>query len=257
MPNKVALVTGGGRGIGRAIVLRLAQDGFDMVINSRQEHTGKAVAEEVRKIGRKALALPGDVGKAADVKAVFAKALKEYGRLDALVTNAGVSQINPWEELNEEIWDRVVDINAKGTYLSILEAIQPMVQQKWGRIITIGSAYSIQGEKKFVAYSASKFAVRGMTQAFAKELGPYGITVNCVLPGHIWTDMYEATDKKLALESGLKPGEIFKRVTEQFVLLPKSGVPDDVAAVVSFMASEDAHYITAATIPAGGGCPIF
>ena len=257
MANKVALVTGGGRGIGRAIVLRLARDGFDMAINSRQVETGNAVAEEVKKGGRKAIALPADISRSAEVKAMFAKVLKEFGRLDVLVTNAGVSQVNKLEELNEEIWDRTLDINAKGTYLCILEAMKPMMKQKWGRIITIGSGYSVEGAKDCVAYSASKFAVRGMTQAFAKELGPYQITVNCILPGYIWTDMWHDGDAKLGEMYGFKPHEAFDKNIKERVLTQKPGEPEDVAPAVSFLASEDSYYITAATIPVGGGTPIF
>jgi len=257
MANKVALVTGGGRGIGRAIVLRLARDGFDMAVNSQHEATAKAVAEEVKKMGRKAIAVPADVSKSAEVKPMFAKVMQEFGRLDVLVTVAGISQVNRLEELNEEIWDRVLDINAKGTYLCILEAMKPMMKQKWGRIITIGSAYSIEGAKDCVAYSASKSAVRGMTQAFAKELGPYQITVNCVLPGYIWTDMWHDADAKLGKMYGFKPHEAFDKNIRDHVLTQKPGEPEDVAPAVSFLASEDSYYITAATIPAGGGSPIF
>jgi meso-butanediol dehydrogenase / (S,S)-butanediol dehydrogenase / diacetyl reductase len=257
MANKVALVTGGGRGIGRAIVLRLARDGFNMAINDRQEETGKAVAEEVKKIGQKAIAFPADVSRSTEVKAMFIKVLQEFGRLDVLVTNAGVSQLNTLEELNEEIWDRTLDINAKGAYLCILEAMKPMMEQRWGRIITIGSVFAVEGAKDFVVYSASKFAVRGMTQAFAKELGPYQITVNCVLPGYIWTDMWCNEDAKFAKMYGSKPREAFDKSTQNHVLVQKPGEPEDVAPAVSFLASEDAYYITAATIPVGGGTPIF
>ena len=257
MTSKVALVTGGARGIGRAIVLRLAHDGFDMAINVRQEETGKPVAQEVRAMGRKALTIAGDVSKSVEVKAMFAKALREFGRLDVLVTNAGVIQINTLEELDEDIWDRTLAVNAKGTYLCILEATKPMIQQKSGRIITMGSGYAIEGAKDSVAYSASKFAVRGMTQAFAKALGPHGVTVNCIVPGYILTDMWAEADAALGRMYGYKPGEALEEEIKAHVPLQKPGLPEDVASAVSFLASEDARYITGATIQVGGGSPIF
>ncbi len=245
MPTKVALITGGGRGIGRAVVLRLAEDGFDVVINHLRGRTGEAVAQDVRHLGRKAMVIRGDVSNSVDVKALFAKALDEFGQLDVLVTAAGVGEKNTFAELNEEIWDTTLNINAKGTYLCILEAVKVMIGQRSGRIITVGSHYSIEGAKDHVAYSASKFAVRGMTQAFAKQAAEYGITVNCVIPGYILTDMWRDEP------------EVFARETQKYVLLDKPGLPEYVASVVSFLASDDAEYVTAATIQAGGGAPIF
>jgi 3-oxoacyl-[acyl-carrier protein] reductase len=245
VPTKVALVTGGGRGIGRSTALRLARDGFDVVISHFQEQTGEPVADAIRALGRKALSVRGDVSKSADVKTLFETGLKEFGRLDVLVTSAGIGEKNDFEDLSEELWDRVVDINAKGTFLCILEGAKPMIAQGFGRIITVGSHYAIEGAGEHVAYSASKFAVRGMTQGFAKQLAPHGITVNCVIPGYIWTDMW-----------GADP-EGYERESKKYVLLDKPGDPDYVASVISFLASDDAEYVTAATIQAGGGAPVF
>ena len=257
MANKVALITGGGRGIGRAIVLRLAEDGFDVVVNSLHEHTVNNVVEEVKNMGKTALGIPADVAKSDEVTEMFDKAIGEFGRLDVLVTNAGITQVNTLDELNEELWDKTLAINAKGTYLCLVEASRQMIKQKSGKIITIGSDFSIQGARYHVCYSASKFAVRGMTQAFAKELAPYGINVNCVTPGIIWTDMWQEADEKLSSVFGMKRGEAFDKFTKDLVLLPKPGRPEYIAPVVSFLASEDSDYVTAATIPVGGGSMIF
>jgi meso-butanediol dehydrogenase/(S,S)-butanediol dehydrogenase/diacetyl reductase len=257
MQSKVALVTGAGRGIGRAIGLRLAKDGFDVVVNSRRQEHVESVVKEIEKMGRRALAIPANVAEPAAVKAIFEKAMKEFGRLDVLVTSAGITQVNTLDELNGELWDEVLAINAKGTYLCLLEASKIMIRQKSGKIIAIGSDFSIQGARYHVCYSASKFAVRGMTQAFAKELAPYGINVNCVTPGIIWTDMWKEADEKLSKVFGIKPGKAFEKFTKDLVLLPKPGKPEYIAPVVAFLASEDADYITAATIPVGGGSMIF
>ncbi len=257
MQNKVALVTGAGRGIGRAIALRLAKDGFDVVANSRREEHVASVVREIEKMGKRALGIPADVSNSEEVKNMFEKTMKEFSRLDVLVTSAGITQVVTLEELNEELWDVVLGINAKGTYLCLLEASKIMIKQKSGKIITIGSDFSIEGARYHVCYSASKFAVRGMTQAFAKELAPYGINVNCVTPGIIWTDMWKEADEKLSQVFGMKRGEAFEKFTKDLVLLPKPGKPEYIAPVVSFLASEDADYITAATIPVGGGSMIF
>ena len=257
MNSKVALVTGGARGIGKAISLRLAKDGFMVGINAYHENTVNAAVAEVEKMGKTALALPGDVSDAQTVKDMFDRLLREFGKLDVLVTNAGVSEVNTLDELNEEIWEHTLAVNGKGTYLCILEASKHMIDQKSGKIITIGSDYAIQGSRYNICYSASKFAVRGMTQSFAKALAEYNITVNCVNPGIIWTEMWESADEKLSKVFGMKRGEAFKKFSDDVVLLPKIGKPEYVAPVVSFLASEDADYITAATIPVGGGSMIF
>jgi 3-oxoacyl-[acyl-carrier protein] reductase len=246
MAAKVALVTGGGRGIGRAAALRLARDGFAVVVNSVQEQTGTAVAEEIKQLGGDAIAFPADVSSAAEVKAMFERTLAEFGRLDVLVTSAGVGERHRFTELNEEIWERTLAVNAKGTFLCILEAAKPMVEQKSGRIITVGSHYSLEGSEQNICYSASKFAIRGMTQSFAKQLGPYNITVNCVIPGYIWTDIWTSEP------------EAFQQEYKKYVLLTeKEGLPEYVASVISFLASPDAEYVTAATLQAGGGAPVF
>ena len=254
--NKVAVVTGAGRGIGRAVALRLAQEGANVVVNDCHEDNAKKVAEEIKQINGISLWIAADVTNQAAVANMFSEVIEKFSRIDVLVTCAGVTQVNTLEELSEKQWDRTVSINAKGTYLCVLAAARQMIKQKSGKIIMIGSDFAIEGAKYHVCYSASKFAVRGMMQAFAKELAPYEINVNCVCPGIIWTEMWEEADKKLARIFDLKEGEAFKKFTEELVLLPKPGKPAYIAPVVAFLASEDADYITGQTILVGGGSMI-
>lgn len=256
LEGKVALVTGAGRGIGKAIALRLAEDGARVVVNSYQENHARGVGNEIRQMNGSGLWIAADVSQSSAVDDMFNQAVDAYGQLDILVTNAGISEVTAFEDLGEEHWNRIMAVNAKGTYLCLLAAARHMVPRNYGRIITIGSGYSIRAGKDAVVYSASKFAVRGLTQAFAKELAPNFVTVNCVCPGFIWTDMWEETDGKLASALGLKKGEVFDRFTREEVLIPKRGLPEYIAPVVAFLASDDAHYITGQTIPVGGGATI-
>lgn len=256
LQEKVALVTGGGRGIGRAIALRMAEEGANVVVNAYHEGTAKKVAEEIKRMDGTSLWIAADVADQEAVTKMFSGAMEEFGRIDILVTSAGITQVSPLKELSEEKWDQVMSVNGKGTFLCVLAAAKQMVKQKSGKIIMIGSDFAIEGAKYHACYSASKFAVRGLMQAFAKELAPFGINVNCVCPGIIWTDMWEEADKKLARIFDLKEGEAFKKFTDELVLLPKPGKPEYIAPVVAFLASAGADYITAQTILVGGGSMI-
>jgi meso-butanediol dehydrogenase/(S,S)-butanediol dehydrogenase/diacetyl reductase len=255
--SKAAVVTGAARGIGRAIALRLAKDGFNVVVSDVRTHELTNVKDEIGRTGQIAVAVTADVSVQSEVKNIFARCVEQFQRLDALVTAAGIAQIGTLDELDEESWDRTLDTNAKGTYLCVLEAAKIMRERKSGKIVTIASDFAIQGAKYFVCYSASKFAVRGMTQAFAKELAPYNINVNAIVPGIIWTDMWAEGDEKLSKIFGMRRGEAFKKFTDEVVLLPRAGKPEYIAPVASFLVSEDSDYITAATIPVGGGSVIF
>lgn len=254
MGRKVAIITGSASGIGRASTQRIVNDGFDIIASDINEKGLQVVLTEIRQSkSQRAIAFPLDVSISKDVKAMFNKCMDEFGRLDVLITAAGIAQVNTLDELTEEIWDTTIDINLKGTFLCILEAAKIMREQKFGKIITIASDFAIEGARYHVCYSASKFGVRGLTQAFAKELAPYNVNVNTIAPGIIWTPMWKESDKKLSRIFGIEEGKAFETFTKQLVKLPKPGKPEYIAPVVSFLASEDSDYITGATIPVGGG----
>lgn len=240
--GRVALITGAGRGIGRAVALALAADGADVALASYTARNAESAAAEVReKTGRRALAVQADVGVAADVERLFAQAIDAFGRVDILVNNAGVTRDNLILRMSEEDWDAVLDTNLKGAFLCTRAASRIMLRQKSGKIINITSVMGLVGNAGQANYAASKAGLIGLTKSSAKELGSRGITVNAVAPGFIQTDMTDALS-----------AEIREQVKKQ-IPLARLGVPEDVARVVRFLASDEAAYITGQVIRVDGG----
>jgi 3-oxoacyl-[acyl-carrier protein] reductase len=241
LTGKVALVTGGSRGIGAAIAERLAADGADVAItySSSPEAAERVVAAIRQNAGVRAEAIRADAADPAAVKGVVPAVVERFGRLDILVNNAGVWVQNVLTEATDEEFDRVVDVNVRAVFLTAREAAR--VMQPGGRIINIGS---ILGERVVFPgislYSMSKFAVAGLTRGWARDLGPRGITVNCIQPGPIDTDMNPATGD-------------FAAVQRQGTALGRYGEPTEIAASVSFLASPEASNVTGATITVDGG----
>ncbi len=250
--DQVVLVTGASRGIGEGVALRFAQEGARVVLIANEERVHR-VAEAVRDLGRDVLSLVADVTDRAQVRAAYSRAVEAFGRLDVSVHSAGVITIARLADLSEEEWDRVLDVNTKGTFLCCQAAAEHMVPRGRGRIINLGSAQSREGAIYTPHYAASKFGVVGLTQSLAKELAPHSITVNAVCPGVIATDMWEYNDRVWGqLLGGHKPGE-FVRERISRIPLGRAGTPQDVAGVVAFLASEDAAYITGQSIHVNGG----
>lgn len=240
--TKVAVVTGASRGIGRAIAISLAEAGMDVVINFR---SGKEFAEEtaraVENLGRKAYLFPFDVSVPEAVKEGFKEILKTCERIDVLVNNAGVTRDNLTVLMKWSEWEEVIRTNLSSVFLCSQAVIKPMLRQKWGRIINITSVVGIVGNAGQANYAAAKAGIIGFTKSLAKELASRNITVNAVAPGYIETDMTKTLpeEAKKALISQIPSG--------------KEGKPEDVAAVVKFLASEESHYITGEVIRVSGG----
>lgn len=246
LKNKIALVTGARRGIGRAIALALSEAGAKVIVTDIDERECQKVFEEIKKLGGEGLAKKVDVIKKEEVGAAVRATVEKFGKLDILVNNAGICPFKPFLELTEEDWDRVLDINLKGYFLCAQAAAKEMVKEKWGRIINIASVAMGQmgiGFPNIVHYVASKGGVAGMTEALAVELAPFNINVNAIAPGLIETKMAEpvVTDPK-ARES------ILRRVPKGRI-----GKPEDIAQAVVFLASEEADYITGAVLVVDGG----
>lgn len=251
--KKVALVTGAGQGIGKAIALRLAHDGFAIGVLDYNEKTAQEVATEIKQNGGSAIALKADVSKRAEVFAAVETTRKELGGFDVLVNNAGVAPSTPIENITEELVNWVFDINVKGVIWGIQAAFEAFKEEKHGgKIINASSQAGHVGNPELAVYSASKFAVRGLTQSAAKDLAPYGITVNAYCPGIVETPMWAKIDAEVSKKAGKPLGygtsEFAKRIT-----LGRLSKPEDVAGCVAYLAGPDSDYMTGQALLIDGG----
>ncbi|MDQ1913253.1 3-oxoacyl-[acyl-carrier-protein] reductase [Paenibacillus sp. GD4] len=242
LTGKVALVTGASRGIGRAIALTLAEAGADVVVNyAGSEGAAAEVVQQIEALGRKSFKVKANVGSTQEVEDLFKQVLEAFGRIDIVVNNAGITRDNLIMRMKEEEFDQVIETNLKGVFNCMKAATRPMMKQRSGRIINISSVVGALGNAGQTNYVAAKAGVIGMTKAAAKELASRGITVNCVAPGFIETDM---TDK---LNEEMRTGLLAQ------IPLARLGQPEDIAKAVRFLASDDASYMTGQTIHVDGG----
>ena len=241
LADKVAVVTGAGRGIGRAVALAYARMGADVACVSRTEENSANVAAEVEALGRRAWPLAVDVSDTAAVDAAAKEILELAGRVDILVNNAGVTRDNLLMRMSEEEWDTVINTNLKGAFNFTKALTRPFIKQRSGRIINIASVIGLIGNAGQSNYAASKAALIGFTKSVAKELAPRGITANAIAPGFIETDMTAALDDKVR-ESIIGN-----------VPLGRFGSPNDIAHAAVFLAMEPSSYITGQVLTVDGG----
>ncbi|MFM2309609.1 MAG: hypothetical protein RLY87_1731 [Chloroflexota bacterium] len=242
LTDRVAIVTGGSRGIGRAIALALAGAGATVVVNYRGN---TAAADEtlaaIAAIGGKAIAIQADVANAEDVKRLFSEVNAAYGRIDILVNNAGITRDTLMMRMKDEDWDAVIDTNLKSQFLTTKAAISPMVRARSGRIINITSVVGLMGNAGQANYAAAKAGIIGFTKSVAREIGSRSVTVNAVAPGFIDTELTAVLSEDM--REGLK----------KQIPLGRLGTPEDVAGLVVFLASDQAAYITGQTFNCDGG----
>ncbi len=251
--DKAALVTGAGQGIGRAIALRLAKDGADIAIVDMNEAKMTDVASEVRDLGRKATTFKADVSKRDDVYAAIENAEKVLGGFDIMVNNAGIAQVQPIADVTQDELDKIMKINVGGVLWGIQAAAAKFKQRKHkGKIINAASIAGHDGFAMLGVYSATKFAVRALTQAAAKEYASAGITVNAYAPGIVGTDMWVEIDRRFAEITGAKVGATYKQYVEG-IALGRASTPEDVAAFVAYLSGPDSDYMTGQTPMIDGG----
>lgn len=245
LAGQTALVTGGGRGIGRAVCIRLAKDGADIVINyAGKDETAKETARQCEEYGVKTLLVKADIADRQQCKKLFEEALQFNGRIDILVNNAGITKDNLLLRMKEEDFDSVIDVNLTGCFHCLKYAAKPMLKQKYGRIINMSSVVGLRGNQGQLNYAASKAGIIGMTKSMAKELASKNILVNAVAPGFIETDILNAmTDKAKAEMTDPIP-------------VKRLGQPEEVAEAVAFFASPANTYITGQVLCVDGGMAV-
>ena len=241
LTNQIAVVTGAGRGIGRAIALKFAHEGADVVVVSRTQENSEKVAAEIRALGRKAWAFAVDVSDSASVAAAAEKILAECGKVDILVNNAGVTRDGLLMRMSDADWDTVLDTNLKGAFLVTKAFFRAFAKQRAGRIINISSVIGLIGNPGQCNYAASKAGLIGFTQSVARELAGRGVTVNAIAPGFIETDMTSELNEELK-------ANILKQIP-----MGKFGAADDIAGAALFLASASGRYVTGQVLTVDGG----
>jgi NAD(P)-dependent dehydrogenase (short-subunit alcohol dehydrogenase family) len=263
--ERVAIVTGAGQGIGKAVALRLAKEGARVVVADKDRATAERTVEEIQDLRRCALACQIDVSHVDEIQPAVDRTVAEFGEIDILVNAAGVAQTGRFWELTEQQWDRVVDTYLKGAMFCVQTVGRRMMMQvpeevttagaaerSYGKMVNFSSIAGRRGRAAQAAYAASKAGIISITQSAALAFAPYGINVNAVCPGVIPTPMWEQIDRDRGRLSGLGPGEAMKSFVER-IPLKRAGTVDDVAGVVAFLCSSDADYMTGQTLNVDGG----
>jgi 3-oxoacyl-[acyl-carrier protein] reductase len=242
LSNRVAIVTGGGRGIGRTIALKLAEVGATVVVNDIGETSPiGSVAEEIKAMGGQSLAVLADVSQSQDVARLVEETIAAYGKVDILVNNAGITRDQLIIRMSDEDWDKVLSVNLRSVFLCARAVLRHMIKQRWGRIISIASIVGLVGNPGQANYASAKAGIIGITRTIAKEVAARGITANAIAPGFIDTEMTQRLE------------EDWKQQLRKQIPLGYFGSPRDVAEAVAFLASEEARYITGQVLSVDGG----
>ncbi len=240
--KRVSLVTGASRGIGQATAIRLAEDGYDVVVNYlRQGDAARDVVDRIEQAGRRGLAIRADVASRDEVRRMVAEAAEVLGPVSVLVNNAGIYQRVTVDQMEPNRWERTLSVNLSGAFHTIQAVLPAMRQEGWGRIVNVSSQVGLRGTDHGADYAASKAGLLGLTKAVALEVAREGITVNAVAPGTIETDIIRNYSKE------------DREIRSRHIPVGRIGLPEEVASMVSYLASEEARYITGATLHVNGG----
>jgi NAD(P)-dependent dehydrogenase (short-subunit alcohol dehydrogenase family) len=256
LQGRRALVTGAGRGIGRSVVLALAAAGADVALSARSCDELEQLAEELRGLGRRALALPCDVTDAEQVGRMAEQAISGWGGIDILVNNAGAAASHKFVGHPDELWQRMLAVNLTSVYYVTKALVSPMIAQRWGRIITVASVAAKVGARYIAAYTAAKHGALGLTRALAAELVGYNITVNAICPGYVDTPMTDGSVANIVQRTGMsqeQARETLAKTSPQNRLIE----PDEIAALVVYLAQDSARGITGQAINIDGGSVMF
>lgn len=254
LAGKSCIVTGAGRGVGRGIAIRLAQEGASVCIADVDAASAESVAREIEEQGGTALACACDVVDRASIKGMIGATVEAFGRLDVIFNNAGVSEVKLFLDIEEDDWHRIMNVNGLGVLMCMQEAARVMIDRgEGGKIINTASIAGKQGYPPNPHYCASKFAVVGLTQAGARTFGKHGITVNSFCPGVVDTELWQQLDEEfLALGETDRPGQAMEEFSAS-ILLDRVSTPDDIVGLAAFLASSDSDYITGQSIHVDGG----
>lgn len=255
LENRVAIVTGGAKGIGKAISLKFAEEGCDIVVNAMHIEGARKVADAVKALGRESMAIGVDVSNSAEVNDMVAQTIKKFGKIDVLVNNAGGISLatgGSIENTTDEDWDRIVGINLKGQFLCCRAVVPYMKENKYGKIINVSSMGAIHPPAPIVHYHSAKGGVLSLTSDLASELAPFNITVNAILPGPIRSEFFNEMMKDMSE----KEAEAFFTMLGKRVPMQRMGMPEEIAGVALFLASELSSYVTGEFVNAGGGLPL-
>ncbi len=253
LENRVAIVTGGAKGMGRAISLKFAKEGCDVVVNALHLDGAEKVAAEIKALGRRSLAIKADISRSAEVNEMVARTVKEFGKIDILVNNAGGVNASGGDSATatEADWDRVLDVNLKGTFLCCIAVIPHMKKQKYGKIINLSSMGAVSPAVSVLHYHSAKAGVLGLTTNLAFELAPQNIYVNAIVPGPVETPFWDSLQPP-----GPERDAFFAALCKKEVPLGRMGRPEDIAGPALFLASGLSDYVTGQVIYAAGGQPI-
>jgi 3-oxoacyl-[acyl-carrier protein] reductase len=252
LSNRVAIITGGARGIGKGIALKFAEEGCSVVITDVLLEEAKKTLEEILKKGRDGLFIPCDVSDSRQVQEMVAQVIRRFGKIDILVNNAGIGGVpKSILDVSEEEWDRLLSINLKGVFLCCRAVVPHMREKRYGKIVNMSSMAAIAPPTPNINYSAAKAGVLGMTLDLALELAPFNICVNAILPGAIPTDMWNPL-----LPPGINKEDFFAEVGKSVAPMQRVGTPAEVAGAALFLASDLSSYVTGDRILVGGGAPL-